>query len=157
MGKEFSVEHMKELMESVHQNQIGELLLEGEGFRLRIRGSAPAPAPVPQPLPPIPMAPAAGAPAPVPAAEPTPVAEAPAPAGRVITSPIVGTFYSAASPDAEPFVKPGQAVKAGETVFIVESMKVMNEVPADQDGIVAEVLVQDGDPVEYGQPVLRLE
>ena len=157
MGKEFSVEHMKELMESVHRNQIGELLLEGEGFRLRIRGSVSAPAPVPQPLTPIDMARAAGAPAPVPAAASTPVAEAPAPAGRVITSPIVGTFYSAASPDAEPFVRPGQAVKTGDTVFIVESMKVMNEVPADQDGIVAEVLVRDGDPVEYGQPVLRLE
>ena len=155
MGKELSVEQIKELMNSVHENRIGELLLEAEGFKLRIRGTEAMPAPQPQ------AAPAAVSGAAVAAAAVTAAPEEAiqpqASAGRVITSPIVGTFYSASSPDAEPFVKPGQAVKAGETVFIVESMKVMNEVPADQDGVVAEILVRDGDPVEYGQPILRLE
>ncbi len=79
------------------------------------------------------------------------------PEGKVITSPIVGTFYAASSPDKDPFVKVGQAVSEGDIVFIVESMKVMNEVPADKSGVVAEVLVENGAPVEYGQPVLRLE
>lgn len=75
----------------------------------------------------------------------------------MITSPLVGTFYAASGPDKEPYVKVGSAVKAGEIVFIVESMKVMNEIPADQSGTVVEILVADGAPVEYGQPVLRLE
>ena len=67
------------------------------------------------------------------------------------------TFYAASGPDKEPYVSVGQPVQEGQTVFIVESMKVMNEIPADHSGTVAEILVENGQPVEYGQPVLRLE
>lgn len=151
MSKEFSVEQLQELIKCVADNKVGEFLFENEGVKLRIRGSAPAPAAAPAPAQALPVPPA-GAPAPD-EARPGP-AEKP---GSFIASPIVGTFYSAAGPDKDPFVKVGQYVNEGETVFIIESMKVMNEVPADKSGVVAEILVNNGDGVEYGQPVLRLE
>ena len=73
-----------------------------------------------------------------------------------ITSPIVGTFYSAPSPEAKAFVKVGDRVKAGETVCILEAMKLMNEIESDFDGKVAEIYVENGQPVEYGQPLFRI-
>ena len=91
----------------------------------------------------------AGAPA---AAE----AAAPEPEGEVFTSPMLGTFYSAPSPDAETFVKVGDRVGADSTLCIVEAMKVMNEIKAERDFEVLEVLVKNGDPVEFGQPLFRI-
>lgn len=84
--------------------------------------------------------------------------EAPSNAGeaRVLISPMVGTFFAAPGEDAEPFVKPGDRVKAGQTVGIVEAMKLMNEVASEWDGVVEEILVKNGDLVEYGQPLLRM-
>ena len=73
-----------------------------------------------------------------------------------ITSPIVGTFYSAPSPEAKAFVKVGDRVKAGETVCILEAMKLMNEIESDFDGKVAEIYVENGQAVEYGQPLFRI-
>ena len=103
--------------------------------------------------------------APVPAA-----AQAPAPAGggeaasengdaaagNVVTSPLVGTFYAAASPDAEPFVKVGDTVKKGQVLGIIEAMKLMNEIESEYDGVVEAVLVKNEDVVEYGQPLFRI-
>lgn len=77
--------------------------------------------------------------------------------GTVIKSPIVGTFYSSPAPDKPPFVKVGQHVKCGDTLYIVESMKLMNEIASECEGTVAEIYVKDGQPVEYGQPVMRIE
>lgn len=158
MSKEFSMDQMQALMGCIAKNHISEFLYESEGFRLRIRGEAPeqaAPMPAAAPAPVI--APAAVAQAPA-AQAAVPVQEQEAvPASRCIEAPLVGTFYAAAGPDKDPFVKVGQHVSEGETVFIVESMKVMNEVPADKSGVVAEILVENGAPVEYGQPVIRLE
>ena len=74
-----------------------------------------------------------------------------------ITSPIVGTFYSAPSPEAKAFVKVGDRVKAGETVCILEAMKLMNEIESDYDGTIAEILVENGQAVEYGQPLFKLQ
>ena len=74
-----------------------------------------------------------------------------------ITSPIVGTFYSAPSPEAKAFVKVGDRVKAGQTVCILEAMKLMNEIESDYDGTITEIFVENGQPVEYGQPLFRLE
>ena len=136
MGKEFSVAELAALMEAVHQQRIGELLYETEGVRLRIRGEQKAPEVVPVAAP-VPVA-VAAAPAPAapvaPAAPAAPAAEAaPAPAAKepvYIKSPLVGTFYAASGPDKEPYVSVGQPVQEGQTVFIVESMKVMNEIPA---------------------------
>ena len=96
------------------------------------------------------------APAPVPAAE-APAADSAAeealPAGNVVKSPLVGTFYAAPSEDAEPFVKVGDSVKEGQVLAIVEAMKLMNEIESDFAGTVAEILVENGEGVEYGQPL----
>ena len=89
-------------------------------------------------------APAAPAPAAVPAASE---------AGETINSPIVGTFYRAASPGADPFVKEGDAVKKGQTIGIIEAMKLLNEIESDATGVVKAILVENGQPVEYGQPL----
>ncbi len=79
------------------------------------------------------------------------------PKGNVVKSPIVGTFYATPAPDKEPFVKVGSQVKKGDVIFIIESMKLMNEITSDYDGVVAEFLVENGKAVDYGQPILRIE
>lgn len=74
----------------------------------------------------------------------------------VVESPLVGTFYAAPSPDADPYIKVGDTVKVGQTLAIVEAMKLMNEIESDVDGVVSEILVKDGEPVEYGQPLFKI-
>ena len=91
--------------------------------------------------------------------QPEPVAaavaptEPPVPEGHVVKSPMVGTFYRCASPEAKAFVELGQAIKKGETVCIIEAMKLLNEIESDADGVIKEILVENGQPVEYGQPL----
>ena len=96
----------------------------------------------------------------VPAAAPAAPAETPAapkaPAGKAIKAPLVGTFYAAPSPDQPPFVQVGDTVKKGDVVLIIESMKLMNEVTSDVEGVVQEILVKNGDAVEYDQPLMIL-
>lgn len=87
-------------------------------------------------------------------AEPAPAA---VPCGTVIKSPIVGTYYNAPAPDKETFVSVGKAIKKGEVLFIIESMKLMNEVQSDCDGIVKEIIATNGQAVEFGQPILIME
>jgi acetyl-CoA carboxylase biotin carboxyl carrier protein len=101
--------------------------------------------------------------APAPARESAPAAAAaPAPAARsepehhVVTSPFVGTFYRSPSPDADPYVVEGQRIEKGQVLCIVEAMKLMNEIEADQSGVIAAVMVQNAQPVEYGQPLFRI-
>ena len=77
--------------------------------------------------------------------------------GKVMNSPIVGTFYAAPSPEKPPFVTVGKQVSKGDVLFIIESMKLMNEVTSEYDGVVAEIYVEDGDTVEFGQPIMRIE
>ncbi|MCM1113032.1 MAG: acetyl-CoA carboxylase biotin carboxyl carrier protein [Muribaculum sp.] len=77
--------------------------------------------------------------------------------GRIVASPLVGTFYRAPAEDAEPFVNVGDSVKKGQVLAIVEAMKLMNEIESDFDGVVTKILVQDGEPVEYGQPLFCVE
>ena len=79
-----------------------------------------------------------------------------APKGKAITSPMVGTFYAAPSPDAEPFVEVGKTIAEGDVVCIVEAMKLMNEIESEFDGKIVEVLVKDGEPVDYGKPLFRI-
>jgi len=154
---------LKTLIDLVQQSGIAELeVTEGEE-RVRISrgvsGVQPA-APVqvytlPQvaPAPAAPGAPAATAGAPAAPAE----SEAAAlPEGHVIRSPMVGTFYRSSAPGAKSFVEIGQAVKAGDTLCIIEAMKLLNEIEADQDGVVKAVLVENGQPVEYGEPLFIL-
>ena len=107
---------------------------------------------------PVAAAPVAAAPVAAPSAAPAPAAapKAEAPAGPTINAPLVGTFYSAPSPDAAPFVSVGDTVKKGQTVCILEAMKMMSEVPSPADGVVEEILVRDGELVGYDQPLFRL-
>ena len=152
---------LKTLIDLVQQSGIAELeVTEGEE-RVRISrgvsGAQPA-APVqvytlPQGAP----APAApGAPAVAAAAAPAASDTVAAPEGHVIRSPMVGTFYRSSAPGAKSFVEIGQAVKAGDTLCIIEAMKLLNEIEADQDGVVKAVLVENGQPVEYGEPLFIL-
>lgn len=102
--------------------------------------------------------------APAPAASAAPATPAPAesgaaalPRGHVITSPIVGSFYRAPAPGAPPFVEIGQRVSVGDTLCVIEAMKMMNQIESDKDGVVAAILVENGQPVEYGQPIFVIE
>jgi acetyl-CoA carboxylase biotin carboxyl carrier protein len=148
---------VKTLIDLVQQSGIAELeITEGEE-KVRISrgvtGAQPAAAVshfvAPPPVAPVPAA--AGAPA-----APAPAEATPLPEGHVIRSPMVGTFYRASAPGAKPFVEVGQAVKAGETLCIIEAMKLLNEIEADQDGTVKAILVESGQPVEYGEPLFIL-
>lgn len=122
------------------------------------RASAAQPVAVPMPMPSAMAAPVA-APAAAPAA-PEPAAQAPAaapePMGAEVTAPMVGVFYAAPAPGDEPFVRVGSKVKAGETLCIIEAMKVLNEVTAEADGEVLEICVADGDLVEFGSCLMRI-
>ncbi|HEY1999865.1 acetyl-CoA carboxylase biotin carboxyl carrier protein [Paraburkholderia sp.] len=146
---------LKTLIDLVSESGISELeVTEGEG-KVRIVKNAPpvyvqpSASYAPQYAAP---APAPGAAAEAPAAAPaTPAAVAPQ--GHVVTSPMVGTFYRAPSPGAEPFVQVGDTVKEGQTICIIEAMKLLNEIESDKSGVVKEILVDNGQAVEYGQPL----
>jgi acetyl-CoA carboxylase biotin carboxyl carrier protein len=101
---------------------------------------------------------AASAPAaPAPATAPPPAAEAPTSLeGHIVKSPMVGTFYRAGSPGAKPFVEVGDTVKAGQTICVIEAMKLMNEIEADKDGVIKAIMVENGQPVEYGEPLMLI-
>ena len=123
------------------------------------RASAARPVAVPMPMPGAVTAPAV-APVAMPAAAPEPAAQAPAaapePKGTEVAAPMVGVFYAAPAPGDEPFVRVGSKVKAGETLCIIEAMKVLNEVTAETDGEVLEICVADGDLVEFGSCLMRI-
>jgi acetyl-CoA carboxylase biotin carboxyl carrier protein len=150
---------LKKLIDLVQESGIAELeITEGEekvkivkGGAVAVTSAAPAAAAmVTQAA--APAAPAAApAPAPAPATEPEPGQE-----GHVVKAPMVGTFYRSPSPDAKPFIEVGQAVKEGDTICIIEAMKLMNEIEADASGVVKAILVENGQPVEYGQPLFIL-
>ncbi len=148
---------LKTLIDLVQQSGIAELeITEGEE-RVRISRGVPGHQPGPvqaYTVPAAPMPVAAGAPAAQPPSEGE--AAAPSPEGHVIRSPMVGTFYRSSAPGSKAFVEIGQAVKAGDTLCIVEAMKLLNEIEADQDGVVKAVLVENGQPVEYGEPLFIL-
>ncbi len=143
---------LKTLIDLVQQSGIAELeITEGEE-KVRIsRGTPVTHTNVTMaPATPVPAAPAIAAATPaamLPQAEPEPAQ------GHIIKSPMVGTFYRASAPGAKPFVDVGQTVKAGDTVCIIEAMKLLNEIESDHDGVVKAILVENGQPVEYGHPL----
>ena len=151
---------LKTLIDLVQQSGIAELeITEGEE-KVRISRGVPGGAQQMMPQQPTvymaaPTHPGASGAEAAPAAPAEPAVPA-APEGHVIKSPMVGTFYRQSAPGAKAFVEVGQAVKTGETVCIVEAMKLLNEIEADQDGIIKEILVENGQPVEYGQPLFVL-
>ena len=150
---------LKKLIDLVEESGIAEIeVTEGEE-KVRITRSVAVPAvqTVYAPAAPVQAAPVAAAPAPSAA----PAAPAPAPAARDLSSaqksPMVGTFYRSASPSAPAFVEVGQTVKAGDTLCIIEAMKLMNEIEAEKSGVVKEILVENGQPVEFGEPLFIIE
>jgi acetyl-CoA carboxylase biotin carboxyl carrier protein len=143
---------IKELIELMRQNELTELEIETEGLRVKLKkGSEPVVSHTyfGQQAGPAAAAPGATAPAAGTAAE----AKEP---GREITSPMVGTFYGSASPEASPYVEVGTEVNEETVVCIIEAMKVMNEVKAETRGVITEILGENGKPVQYGQPLFRL-
>ncbi len=143
------IQFIRRLAELLEKSAIDEIeVVEGESKVRITRHAAPAhAAPAAAYIHPAPaMAAAATAPAVAPPTEPPPQ-------GYVIKSPMVGTFYRAASPEAAPFVEEGSAIKAGQTLCIIEAMKLLNEIEADVSGKVIKVLASNGQPVEYGEPL----
>ena len=159
------VEQVLELVKAVSESELTEFKYEEDGVKLSLKKTGdriiPVAAPAPAPMAPpavMPAAPAVmpAAPAPAPMAAPAPAAaeaKADVPAGNVVKSPLVGTFYAAPAEDAEPFVKVGDSVKEGQVLAIVEAMKLMNEIESDYTGTVKEILVENGQGVEFGQPL----
>nr|WP_300307968.1 acetyl-CoA carboxylase biotin carboxyl carrier protein [Halomonas sp.] len=150
------IRKVKKLIELLEESNISEIEIQEGEESVRIsrhpQGGSWQPAAVAQPWPTAPVA------APAPTAAPTEAAPAAAAApafqGQEILSPMVGTFYRSPAPGAKPFVEVGSTVRKGETVCIVEAMKMMNQIEADRDGVVEAILVEDGEPVEFDQPLL---
>ena len=143
------LETIEKLADIVSAKDLGEITIADGEKTITVKGKK-----CPPPMPPMgaPVMPA------VPAAAPAAPAETPAapkaPAGKAIKAPLVGTFYAAPSPDQPPFVQVGDTVKKGDVVLIIESMKLMNEVQSEFDGVVSQIYVKSGDSVEYGQPIM---
>jgi acetyl-CoA carboxylase biotin carboxyl carrier protein len=172
-----NLEELRELVELIAQHGFTDFELEREGIRVRLRRevaaqNTPAPVASPAPAPPPAQAPAQAPPvastreaqpsAPPQTATPTPPAEASKATAadeelHIITSPIVGTFYRSPSPTAEPFVRLGSQVHQDMVVCIIEAMKLMNEIQAEASGEVAKIYVENGQPVEYGQPLFGIK
>ncbi len=141
---------LKTLIDLVSESNVSELeITEAEG-KIRIVKSSAAPLMMRQPAVAMVAAPAAVAAAPV-----VPVAETPT--GHAVKSPMVGTFYRSASPGAKPFIEVGSVVKEGETICIIEAMKILNEIEADKSGTITRILCENGQAVEYGQPLFMIE
>lgn len=141
---------LKTLIDLVADSGIAELeITEGEGKVRIVKFSQTAQPVAPEPVAAVVAAPAAAAPAAPAAPAPAPAA----PAGHVVKAPMVGTFYRAPNPGAAPFVEVGQSVKEGDALCIIEAMKLLNEIEADKSGVIKEILVENGEPVEYGQPL----
>jgi acetyl-CoA carboxylase biotin carboxyl carrier protein len=146
---------VRKLADILTDTGLSEIEVEHAGLKIRVAKTLTA-APMQMAV----AAPAAqAAPAPVPAAPAAAAAEPapPARSGEVVKSPMVGTIYLQPQPDAPPFVKVGDTVTAGQTLMIVEAMKTMNPIPAPRAGRVTEILVQDGQPVEFGEPLVVIE
>jgi acetyl-CoA carboxylase biotin carboxyl carrier protein len=172
MNDDFGLSALREVLDLLKGSDISELKIERGGSKLHIRrGAPPAQSPAPfmitpslaaalpqamqSPLPPV-------APFQQHAAGPAAPAEAPAapetiPNGQPISSPMVGTFYGAPSPKDPPYVQEGDIIQAGDRVGIVEAMKMMNEIEAEIGGRIVRILVKNGQPVEYGQPLMIVE
>lgn len=164
-------EQIKELIDQVANHRLSGVELERSGFRLKIDGQkiveqaaaavqvAPA-SPIvessaePVPSPPLAPSPSRAVPEAAAGGEPAKTEEV---SGHVLSSPIVGTFYRAPNPDAAPFAEVGDRVKTGEVLCIVEAMKLMNEIESDVDGTVTKIYIENGQPVEYGEPLFVIQ
>ena len=145
-------ELIQELSKLLDETGLTEIEIEQEGTRIRVArgGAAPAATVV------VPAKPMAAAP-PQPVGESAAASLDPSKHPGVVTSPMVGTAYAAAEPGAKPFIEVGSKVKAGDTLLIVEAMKTMNQIPAPRGGTVIQILFDDGQPVEFGEPLVIIE
>ncbi len=154
---ELDLNQLRELLTILNQTDISELSLKSGDLELTLKKgstvltqpimtapSAPVVTQAPQPIPEV-----------LPSNEPTPPPQA-LKKGAEINSPMVGTFYRAPAPDEPPFIEIGDSVKKGQVVCIIEAMKLMNEIEAEANGVVTEILVQNGEPVEFGQALIRI-
>lgn len=153
MGKElfkdFEIESLNTIAKIIKDNDLGKVKIKNGDFEICVEAKT---CPPPPPM----VSTAAPAVAVTQSAEDTKEADAntPAPSGNVCKSPIVGTFYAASAPDKEPFVTVGKEVHKGDVIYIIESMKVMSEITSEFDGKVKEICVNNGDAVEFGQPIM---
>lgn len=155
----YTIDEIKEIITALDNSSVTEVELtcgNGEKIKLKKRSEVKlvAAEPIEVPAAPmvIPAAPAAPTAPAAPVAESAPVAE-----GKEIKSPMVGVFYAAASPDSAPYVQVGQAVKKGDTLCIIEAMKLMNEINAEESGVITEICVKNGDLVQFGQPLFKIK
>lgn len=150
-GEIFDLRRIRRLVELMNEHGLSEVDLQMGDTKIRLRRDVDPPAVAAAPVQ-VAAAPAAAA---------APVEAAPEPADekhiKIITSPMVGTFYASSSPDSPAFVKVGDSISADSTVCIIEAMKVFNEIPAEVSGKVVAVLVENEDPVEFGQPLFRVD
>ena len=147
LGFDFTFENIERLADIVNGKELSEIAIEDDnGVTVTIKGKKLPP----PPMPPMGMPPMQGGMMPPPAMQ-APEAAA---SGNAAKAPIVGTFYAAPSPDSAPFVSVGDTVKKGDVIYIIESMKVMSEITSDFDGVVKEILVKNGDSVEFDQPIM---
>ena len=150
---EDTVECVEALAKIVKENKLSKIKISTEQMDIVIEGECRPAAPVMPPMGmPMPAMPAPAGNAPAAAAKPVEEAK-----GNFITSPIVGTFYSSPAPEKPAYVKVGDSVNSGDVVCIIESMKLMNEINSEFSGKVAEILVNNGEPVEFGQKLMRIE
>lgn len=155
----YTIDEIKEIITALDNSSVTEVELTcGNGEKIKLKKKSEvkvvAAEPIEVPTAPmvIPAAPAAPTAPAAPAAEAAPVAE-----GKEIKSPMVGVFYAAASPDSDPYVQVGQAVKKGDTLCIIEAMKLMNEINAEESGVITEICVKNGDLVQFGQPLFKIK
>lgn len=149
------IEFIKQLAELVKENELEEITVEDKDITVTVKGRRCPPPPMGGGMPmPMPMPVSASMPAPAPAQQQQTAA---AVDGNVVKAPLVGTFYAASAPDKAPFVSVGTRVKKGDVLMIIESMKLMNEVQSDFDGVVSEILVSNGQAVEFDQPIMIIK
>lgn len=155
-NKKFDTALIRDLAVLLDETNLSEIELEQGDTRIRVarQMSINAPVNVAAPAPAAAVAPAATEPA---AAAAAPVAEAPAQSGATVTSPMVGTAYLAPEPGAAPFIQVGDKVTEGQSILIIEAMKTMNHIPATKAGTVKQILVDDAQPVEFGEPLIIVE
>lgn len=157
----YTIDEIKELAKAVSEYKLEKLKLKTDDYELVIEGTAPQPVQIMQSVA-APYVPAVQEALPAMQTEPTEVSvdtsakKEEAPAGSIVKAPLVGTFYASSSPDDAPYVKVGDTVKKGDVLMIIESMKLMNEVTSDFDGVVDEIFVSNGEAVEYDQPIMRI-
>ncbi|MEX0387027.1 acetyl-CoA carboxylase biotin carboxyl carrier protein [Spiribacter onubensis] len=150
------IRKIKRLIELLDESGVNEIEIHEGEESVRITRAAAQLAAAPAPVAPAPPAPAATQPA---STEPATPAEKDSPetGGHAVRSPMVGTFYRAPSPDASPFVEEGQNVNAGDTLCIIEAMKMLNQIEADRSGVIRSILLENGQPVEFDQPLFIIE